>query len=100
MQPASQPSGSNVGTLTLSQKVVQQANNTTATNVLGTGVSNGFQVAVVGASKAADKAGSNSLQNDTSAMAPVSAVYQHSVPTKASGAAAADGLSQSPETLG
>jgi hypothetical protein len=94
MQPGSQPSGSNVGTTTLSQKIVQQANNTVANTVT---VSAGYKVAQIGASKAADKAGSNSLQNDTSAMALSSGVYPHSVPTPATGATAADGLSQGPE---
>lgn len=94
MQPGSQPAGGNVGTLTLSQKIVQQATSTTATGVLGTGVSNGLKS---DATKIVPKTGGNSLQNDTSAMAPVAGVYQHSTPTRAAGAAAADGLSQAPE---
>lgn len=99
MQPGSKPSGSNVGTLTLSQKVVQQATDTVsvAANGGSTAASAGFQVSKIGSSAANDKTGDNSLQNDTSAMAPVAAVFQHSVPTKAAGAAAADGLSQAAE---
>jgi hypothetical protein len=97
MQSGSQPSGSNVGTRTLSNATIQQANNTRAGT---TGASTGFQVSAIGSSAANDKTGDNSLQNDTSAMAPVASVFQHSVPTPATGAGLSDGLSQSPETLG
>ena len=97
MQSGSQPSGSNVGTRTLSNKTIQQANNTKAGT---TGASSGLQVSAIGSSVANDKTGDNSLQNDTSAMAPVAGVYQHSVPTAAAGAGLSDGLSQSPETIG
>lgn len=91
MQSGSKPSGSNVGTQVLSEKTIQQATTTKANT---TGVSDGLQS---DSTKIVPKTGGNSLQNDTSAMAPVAGVYQHSVPTPATGATAADGMSQAPQ---
>jgi hypothetical protein len=100
MQPGSQPSGSNVGTKVLSQKVIQQASSTMsiAANGGSTAASPGFKASTIAAADAADtKSGSNSLQNDVSTMAKANGSSQTSVPTNASGVGPAAGLSQSPE---